>query len=256
MSPVARGLLLLFGLSVIVTFLALPPHSLGGKADFIASGVCHRLPEHSLFFGGKQSPLCARCTGTYLSLLVAFVFLIARGRLKCSLFPPLKVSLALAGFAVLWALDGLNSFWALWTGNYLLYPPSNWLRLATGTLYGLCWGAWFVPLFNSVLFKNPAPRRSLEDFRELAFLILAGLGISGLFLTRWPPLFYPLALLSLAGPLLLLGAINAMLIKLVFNFYPQGTEKGGEILPLFAAGIGAALLEVSVLNLARAFLRI
>ncbi len=251
MTPAVRDLLLILGLSVLIIFLVLPPYSLLDKSYFVASGVCHRLPEHSLFFGEEQSPLCARCTGTYLGLLSATALLATRGRLKSSQFPPLKVSLALAVFVALWAIDGFNSFWTFWSGRPLLYTPSNRLRLVTGLLYGLCWWGWFVPLFNTLIFKNPIPSRSLENFEELGLLLTLGGGLSILVVMQWPPLLYPLALLSLAGPLLLLGAINSVLIKLIFNFYPEGIEKGGELLPLFAAGIGLSLVEISALVLVR-----
>lgn len=248
--------LLLFGLSLILAFLALPPHDLLGKAYFVASGICHRLPDHSLCFGGKQSPLCARCTGTYLGLFWAVLFLTAKGKLKCGLFPPFKVSLTMAGFLLLWGIDGLNSFAVFLRGELLLYPPANWLRLVTGLLYGLCWGGWFVPLFNSLTFKNPHPCRSVENFRELAFLVSLGIGLVGLVGRGWPFLLYPMAFLSLVGPLLLLGAINALLLKLAFNLYPDGVEEGGTFFPIYLAGIGLSLVEILALNLARASLEI
>jgi uncharacterized membrane protein len=33
---------------------------------------CHRLPERSFFFKGKQFPLCARCTGMIVGAMVGF----------------------------------------------------------------------------------------------------------------------------------------------------------------------------------------
>jgi len=243
--------LLSFGLFLIAVFLASPPHDLPGKACFVASGICHRLPDHSLFFGGRQSPLCARCTGTYLGLFLAVLFLMAKGKLKCGLFPPFKVSLIMAGFLLLWGIDGLNSFADFWRGEPLLYPPANWLRLATGFFYGLCWGGWFVPIFNSLMFRNPYPCRSVENFWELAFLASLGAGLVGLVGKEWPFLFYPTAFLSLVGPLLLLGAINALLLKLAFNLHPDGVEEGREIFPLYLAGIGLSLVEILAINLVR-----
>lgn len=256
MNPALRVFLLLSGLFALALFTALPPYNLMGKANFVASGVCHRLPEHSLFFDGEQSPLCARCTGTYLGLLLATALLILRGKLKSGLFPPLKVSLTLATFVALWGVDGFNSFWDFWKGSPLLYAPSNGLRLVTGLLYGLSWGGWFIPFFNSITFKNPTPRRSLENFWELALLVTVGMGSVALIETKSPFLLYPLTFLSFVGPLLLLGAINAMLLKLALNLYPEGIEKGGEFLPLFSAGISASLVEITVLNLVRAALRL
>lgn len=243
--------LLLFGLSLIAAFLASPPHDLPGKACFVASGICHRLPDHSLFFGGKQSPLCARCTGTYLGLFLAVLFLAVRGKLKCGLFPPPGVSLTMAVFLLLWGMDGLNSFVALLRGKPLLYPPANWLRLVTGFLYGLCWGGWFVPLFNSLTFKNPKPCRSVGNFRELALLISLGMGLVIPVGKEWPFLLYPIAFLSLVGPLLLLGAINALLLNLAFNLYPAGVEEWRDFFLLYLGGIGLSLLEISALNLLR-----
>jgi len=252
MKPSSKLILLAFGLSVIAAFLSLPPHDFLGKSYFVASGVCHRLPQHSLFFGEKQSPLCARCTGTYLGLLAAFLFLALRRRLSSGLFPPLGLSAVLAIFVVMWGIDGLNSFVDFWRGKPLLYPPSQELRLITGVLNGLAWGFLFVPFFNSLVLKNPAHHRSLENFGELVLTLLVGIGFAVIVRTEWPFVLYPLAFLSLAGPLILLGAINTLLIQLAFNFYPDGIEKGGEIIPLFLAGIGAGLLEIFALNLLRA----
>jgi len=252
MRPSSKLILLAFGLSAIAAFLSLPPHDFLGKSYFVASGVCHRLPQHSLFFGGKQSPLCARCTGNYLGLLVVSLFLALRRRLNSSLFPPPGLLVVLAAFVALWGIDGVNSFVEFWRGEPLLYHPSQELRLITGVLNGLTWGFLFVPFFNSVVLKNPAPRRSLENFAELVLNLLVGIGLAALVRTQWPFLLYPLALLSLVGPLILLGAINTILLKLAFNFYPEGIEKGGEIIPLFLAGIGVGLLEISALNLLRA----
>jgi uncharacterized membrane protein len=33
----------------------------------VGSVVCHQLPERSFFVDGRQLPVCARCTGLYLS---------------------------------------------------------------------------------------------------------------------------------------------------------------------------------------------
>ena len=37
------------------------------------SVICHQLPERSFFLDGRQLPVCARCTGLYLSGAAGFV---------------------------------------------------------------------------------------------------------------------------------------------------------------------------------------
>ena len=36
--------------------------------------ICHRIPERSFFFRGHQFPVCARCTGFYISLAIYFIY--------------------------------------------------------------------------------------------------------------------------------------------------------------------------------------
>jgi len=49
----------------------------------MGSVICHQLPERSFFLGGRQFPVCGRCTGLYLSAVVGvigwFAFKIAGG---------------------------------------------------------------------------------------------------------------------------------------------------------------------------------
>ena len=41
------------------------------KINFV---TCHRLPERSFFYKGKQFPVCARCTGFYAAYLTLPIF--------------------------------------------------------------------------------------------------------------------------------------------------------------------------------------
>ena len=36
--------------------------------------ICHRLPERSFFIKGHQFPVCARCTGFYISLAILVLY--------------------------------------------------------------------------------------------------------------------------------------------------------------------------------------
>ena len=39
----------------------------------VGSVICHQRPDRSFFWDGHQLPVCARCTGLYLSAGLAFV---------------------------------------------------------------------------------------------------------------------------------------------------------------------------------------
>lgn len=42
--------------------------------NHFARFICHRKPERSFFYKGHQFPVCARCTGFYISLISYFIF--------------------------------------------------------------------------------------------------------------------------------------------------------------------------------------
>lgn len=94
------------------------------KQSFLTSKsflICHRRPDRSFFFRGKQFPVCARCTGT----LVGFAILP---------FFALKV----LSLSLLWAL-ALHIPALIDGGTQALgwRESNNWLRLATGISLGV-----------------------------------------------------------------------------------------------------------------------
>src|SRR5512140_590862 len=66
--------------AVILALFFSAPGTLLDKADRAAYAVCHRIGERSFTVAGRQLPLCARCSGTYLGALAAFIVLVLRGR--------------------------------------------------------------------------------------------------------------------------------------------------------------------------------
>jgi len=83
--------------------------------------ACHRKPERSFFFRGKQFPLCARCTGIYIGYISVLFFAIMRTSL------PALWSAALLLPAL---VDGSTQACGWRESN-------NALRLITGVLFGV-----------------------------------------------------------------------------------------------------------------------
>lgn len=248
-APPRDAVLAFLALAVVVALTLSAPHSLLDKADRAGYAVCHRLADHSFMIGGRQLPLCARCSGTYLGAFAGLAVLALLGRGRAGRFPTRPQLLVLAAFMLAWAIDGTNSFLAL-MGWPHLYEPGNWLRLATGTLEGIAIAAVLLPALNLTLWRRPDPRHSIGGWRDLAWLLAGGGMIILAVSSETDALLFPLALLSGAMIPVLLGVLNAML-------YLAGTHREGraerrrEVVAPLLIGLALALGEIALIGIAR-----
>jgi len=246
-----------------LAFLITTPDGFLTKMDMVGYAVCHRIPSHSFAIAGHQLPLCARCTGTFIGTLVGFVGQAALlRRRRAGEFPPAPILVILAGFTLLWAADGANSYLALIRGPHL-YEPQNWLRLTTGALNGLTMSALVYPVFNFTLWRHPTTvgphpttvgppltERTIRNLGDLGLLVLPEAGLIGLLLTRWSFLLYPLALLSALGVLALLTTVNSMLVLIIVRRENVVETWREAVVPLLA-GFIVSLVQVGVIDIVR-----
>lgn len=207
-----RGALAALSLLVVGFFLLSPTSFALGKLDAVAFAVCHRIPARSFFFGGQQLPLCARCTGTFLGVLLTFVTLTLAGRTRAARVPPPRVLAVLVVFTSLWAFDGLNSYLTLYPNVPHLYEPQNWLRLTTGMLHGLTLGTLVFAVFHFSLWRASRPQAVIQGWGELAGLTALATLLIGLVLSGGDYLLYPLALGSALGVLAMLTGANTIIV--------------------------------------------
>jgi uncharacterized membrane protein len=246
-------LLLAGGLAVVVALFVLSPGSLLDKADHVGYAVCHQITVRSYFFGERQLPLCARCTGQYLGALLGLAVLVLLGRGRAGLLPPAGIALILLGFLGIWAFDGLNSYMTLFPNGPHLYEPSNLLRVTTGGLQGVALIALVLPFFNVSFWAKTAPRRSVASLREIALLLAVVAGIVLLVTSQVAALLYPLALLSVGGTLVMLTLVNTMIVALALRRDGQ-VDGWRQALPLLVVGLALGLVELLAINLLRAYL--
>ena len=83
--------------------------------------MCHRIPERSFFYRGKQFPLCARCTGILCGYIIGLLIL------KIYAILPLTLSLIII---IPMIIDGTGQLFNKWESN-------NFRRLITGILGGI-----------------------------------------------------------------------------------------------------------------------
>lgn len=209
------------------------------------SGICAQQPTHMLTPGGVALPLCARCTGIYTGAALGYALLTARGRLRASRPPSrLLIALLLGAIAVM-GFDGLNSV-ANDLGIGPLYPPSNAVRLATGLLAGTALALLLAPVVAGTLFGAADDRPPLDGVPGLLPFAVAGVVAFGLIWNGAAWLLYPVALVSNAGLLLILGSANVALVHALTRRTPLAANVGA-LAPLLLLAGGACLAELSIL---------
>lgn len=250
-SPVLKGLLILAVVVVLSAWWLNTPAGLLGKADAAGYAVCHRIASHSFRIGGRQLPLCARCSGMYLSALLGVAYLTSLG--KRGGMPPFKISVVLGLFLLLFAVDGVNSYLHFFPGAPDLYQPENWLRLLTGTGVGLGIAAVLVPVTNQVFWQHPDPRPALAGWRQ--FIPLLGLAavLDLAILSDAPLLLYPLAVLSAVAIFLILAMVYAVVWMMIFR-RPNCFQRYRELWVPLLGGFLTALLQIGAFDAFRFFL--
>lgn len=244
----AKVLLALTAAIVLGVWLVLTPDGLLGKADAIGYAVCHRIEVRSFFITGRQTPLCARCSGMYLGMLVSLIYLARYGRR--TEFPPLRISLPLSLFFLAFGVDGLNSFLQFFPNAPELYPPENYLRLATGAGLGMLVPVFLVPVFHQTMWSVVDERPVLEKWTQVVpLLVLAALTALAVYSEiSW--LLYPLALLSALTVPIILGMCYALIWVMIFKKENQYTSLKQAWMPLLA-GFTTAMLQIGVIDLLR-----
>jgi uncharacterized membrane protein len=244
-----KGIVVIVFLLVTLAWLINTPAGILGKAEAIGYAVCHRIDLRSFHIGGMQLPLCARCSGMYLGAMVGLFYQWVTGRRRTGV-PSWQIILVISIYALLFAIDGLNSFVSLISSTSGLYPPNNALRLLTGTGMGLTISIALAPAFNATIWRLIDPRPAFLNLRSFVVLVLIALGMDALILTENPMILYPLALISSVGVLVILTMVYTMILIMVFkseNRYNQFSQLFFAVL----GGLTVALIQIGLLDIIR-----
>jgi uncharacterized membrane protein len=242
------GIAFLAFIALLFGWLYFAPPGLLGKADAVGYAVCHRIEARSFMLGERQLPLCARCSGMYLGALTGIIFQFLRGRR--SGFPPLKILIALGFFLTLFGIDGVNSYLHLFPNMPGIYEPNNFLRLFTGTGLGIGMAAVLIPVLHQTYWFYCDPSPLIKGWKEFLPYLAAALLISALLLTGNPLLMYPLAILSAASVLLILGLIYSMVWLMLFK-KDNTLRSWNETTGFLFAGFALAIFQVLAIDIVR-----
>jgi uncharacterized membrane protein len=237
--------LILLALLVLIFWLIFTPPGLDGKIHAAGYSVCHQLETHSLQVDGKTLPLCARCTGTFLGLLVSTAYLSRGG--KRGAFPPRWKSAILVLFFLAFAFDGVNSTLSLLPGFSLPYVPDNRVRLATGLLFGIALTNLLLPLWHQTLWDDYLDSSLLHTWRQLFSLVLLIVFTWVLILADVPFLYYPIAILSTLSIFLVLSMVYALLWCIILK-KENSLHHLRDGKRIFIAGLITAIAQVGLMD--------
>lgn len=241
-------LLVICLVAVLTTWLLLTPPGLDGKLHAVGYSVCHQIDAHSYTIGGRVLPLCARCTGTFLGLLISLVYLHPRN--KRSGFPPRHLIAILVLFFLFFAFDGINSSIAFFPGLQPLYPSSNLLRLISGLLMGVALANLVLALWNQTLWVEQDPRPILHSWKQLALVLLLCAAVGALIIADITILYYPIAIFSSLSIFIILSMIYSLLWCIILK-KENSLHLFRDGFRIFGMGIITAIVQVGVMDLLR-----
>ncbi len=240
---VALGALLALGFWAVGEAAHLSEDAALAGLDWLGAAVCHRLTERSFTIAGRQMPLCARCSGIYLGVLLAMIVPAVAGRGRWAAFSPRGTLLALLSLVALMGLDGINSYSHFFPSAPHLYEPRNWLRLITGLGAGVALGSLLHAAVAQVLWRDAHWRPALGGAGELGLLLVLAGAVAGVVLSNQPALLYVMAFGSGAGLLLALASINTIVVLVALRREGRGTTLRSVAAPLMV-GLALAAAEL------------
>lgn len=255
-NPRLLGLLAVIAVLLVMGLYTITdPHRLAGShvladSDWMGYALCHRITERSFTINGRQLPLCARCTGMYLGVVIIFGLLWLSGRSRWNDFPPNIMLFTLFGFIGIMGIDGINSYSYFFPNAPHLYQPHNWLRLLTGMGAGLAMGVMMFPSLVQVLWADQERRSIIQSWREFGGVVVVALTAVVLVLSDQPLLLYLLALASTVGVLLIVTSINTILLLSISRRDGQAQNWQQTLIPL-SIGLSLTIIELSTISLIR-----
>lgn len=212
--PIALVALGLLAFLAIYQFVQ-PAHAahdpLLNSADYIAYTVCHRLPTHSFAIFGRSMPLCARCSGIYLGIIISLTMTWLTGRQRNASAPSKPVTSILLILFFAMVFDGTNSLLND-IGVSTLYQPNNTLRLMTGFGAGLAIAITVSTIFAQTAWQQPSWAPQITAQRELVTQLLMSAALVVLILSNQNTILYVLSVVSAVGVLTILSVLYTTLV--------------------------------------------
>ncbi len=201
---------------LLVGLLFTPGFTLAEKMHIVLHGMCSQ--ENDIILGGIEFPICARCSGIYISTVITMVYFILLGKGRAGRVAPLPIVGVMIFFVIALAIDGFHSM-ASGLGIWQLYEPRNEIRSMTGIGLGVGLAVLLLLMINTVLRNNANDDiAAFSNWREfigaLAVNFLVMVAIYG----NMHLLALPLATLAFFGMVSVIYMVNLLLVSLLLGY--------------------------------------
>ena len=105
-------------------------------------------------------------------------------------------------------------------------------------------------VLSQTLWREQVYQPVIGNYRELAGLVILSIIVVGLVLSNQPTMLYVLGLVSAAGVLLILTAVNSSMLMIISKRDARATSWRQAIMPL-AVGLIAATVQIAVISYLR-----
>jgi uncharacterized membrane protein len=207
---------------LLLALLFTPGWPVETKMYAVVHGVCAQ--EHHIELAGMVFPLCARNSGIYISFILTTAYMWAIGRSRAGKLPPLSISIVLAAFVLVMAVDGFNSLF-LDLGLDNLYLPDNRLRTLTGMGMGVTIAVVVHLVVNLSLRKDvDHQQRAINNWWELGGILLINFLVLAAIYGNLGLMFWPLAFAAFLGITGVLYIVSLLLTSLLMGYEGQVTH--------------------------------
>ena len=244
---VFSGLLLIF---LYFGFKYTPPGLLG-KADAIGYAVCHRIDERSFHIGERQMPLCARCTGQYLGVVLGLIYQWVIGKHKGKM-PSRPIIIIMIFLIAAYFVDGFNSYLHLFPiePKILLYSPNNIFRIITGSGLGFSISLVLYPIYNQTIWREWLKEPIFGNAKHLLILFGSVILVDYLVIIENPILEYLLALASVMGVILMLSMAYSLMWIILLGLENKYWNSR-HLCPVILLGMISALSQIAIIDIVR-----
>jgi uncharacterized membrane protein len=202
--------------TLLLGLLLAPGLPLNQKLLIVMQGVCSQ--DHNLFLAGLQLPICARCTGIYMTVVTTLGMLLLLGRGRAGGLPPWHISAVLVGLVIVMGIDGVNSLFNE-VGASVAYEPRNDVRSLTGMGMGMGMAVLLLLIFNLSLRADADDAQPiLKNWWEVGGIALLNLLILAAVFGSIDLLFWPVAALSVLGMAGALYVVNLVVVAVVLGY--------------------------------------